>query len=153
MRLRGLEPPRGCPHGDLNAACIPISPQPLAAARVAISGSRLDADMLEQPRHILSSVEPDRGRVASRTQADRETRGFEQVEDVGREVGEAVAHILVWAGAVDEDTPVRADAATEEPPRSRGHDLRLPGLERDAPEVLLARRMLRQQAGQMPVVQ
>src|SRR5829696_8414699 len=28
VRLRGLEPPRGCPHMDLNHACIPISPQP-----------------------------------------------------------------------------------------------------------------------------
>ena len=29
MRLRGLEPPRGFPHTDLNRACLPISPQPL----------------------------------------------------------------------------------------------------------------------------
>src|SRR5688572_17734312 len=29
--MRGLEPPRGCPHGDLNAARLPIPPHPLAA--------------------------------------------------------------------------------------------------------------------------
>ncbi len=28
VRLRGLEPPRGFPHTDLNRACLPISPQP-----------------------------------------------------------------------------------------------------------------------------
>ena len=28
MRLRGLEPPRACAHGDLNAARLPIPPQP-----------------------------------------------------------------------------------------------------------------------------
>jgi ketosteroid isomerase-like protein len=29
--MRGLEPPRGCPHGDLNAARLPIPPHPRAA--------------------------------------------------------------------------------------------------------------------------
>jgi hypothetical protein len=28
MRLRGLEPPQGFPHGHLKPARIPISPQP-----------------------------------------------------------------------------------------------------------------------------
>src|SRR5206468_11857221 len=28
VRMRGLEPPRGCPHGDLNAARLPIPPHP-----------------------------------------------------------------------------------------------------------------------------
>ena len=35
VRMRGLEPPRGCPHSDLNAACIPISPHPLAPPTLA----------------------------------------------------------------------------------------------------------------------
>src|SRR4051794_41966729 len=30
--MRGLEPPRGCPHGDLNAARLPIPPHPRAAS-------------------------------------------------------------------------------------------------------------------------
>src|SRR5437764_13133614 len=33
--MRGPEPPRGCPHGDLNAARLPIPPHPLAVARIA----------------------------------------------------------------------------------------------------------------------
>ena len=32
VRMRGLEPPRGLPHGDLNAARLPIPPHPQAAA-------------------------------------------------------------------------------------------------------------------------
>src|ERR1043166_7418666 len=28
MRMRGLEPPRGCPHTDLNRARLPIPPHP-----------------------------------------------------------------------------------------------------------------------------
>ena len=31
MRMRGLEPPRGCPHTDLNRARLPIPPHPRAA--------------------------------------------------------------------------------------------------------------------------
>jgi hypothetical protein len=31
VRMRGLEPPRGFPHGDLNAARLPIPPHPRAA--------------------------------------------------------------------------------------------------------------------------
>src|SRR5437016_1460161 len=32
MRLRGLEPPRGCPHGLLKPARLPIPPQPPGAS-------------------------------------------------------------------------------------------------------------------------
>src|SRR5215203_287795 len=32
MRMRGLEPPRGCPHTDLNRARLPIPPHPRASA-------------------------------------------------------------------------------------------------------------------------
>jgi hypothetical protein len=35
MRMRGLEPPRGCPHTDLNRARLPIPPHPRAVAIVA----------------------------------------------------------------------------------------------------------------------
>ena len=35
MRMRGLEPPRGCPHGDLNAARLPIPPHPPAERTIA----------------------------------------------------------------------------------------------------------------------
>jgi hypothetical protein len=32
MRMRGLEPPRGCPHTDLNRARLPIPPHPRGRA-------------------------------------------------------------------------------------------------------------------------
>ena len=35
MRMRGLEPPRGCPHTDLNRARLPIPPHPRGGASVA----------------------------------------------------------------------------------------------------------------------
>ena len=35
MRMRGLEPPRGCPHTDLNRARLPIPPHPRAADIIA----------------------------------------------------------------------------------------------------------------------
>src|SRR3954453_12695653 len=35
MRMRGLEPPRGYPHTDLNRARLPIPPHPRAALIVA----------------------------------------------------------------------------------------------------------------------
>ena len=35
MRMRGLEPPRGFPHTDLNRARLPIPPHPRATARIA----------------------------------------------------------------------------------------------------------------------
>ena len=60
MRLRGLEPPRGCPHGDLNAACIPISPQPqwrrgsvaIASFRgpVSTAATQPEDEFVEPPR-------------------------------------------------------------------------------------------------------
>ena len=34
MRMRGLEPPRGCPHTDLNRARLPIPPHPRAVRSV-----------------------------------------------------------------------------------------------------------------------
>src|SRR6187431_2386128 len=33
--MRGLEPPRGCPHTDLNRARLPIPPHPRAADTIA----------------------------------------------------------------------------------------------------------------------
>jgi site-specific DNA recombinase len=40
VRLRGLEPPRGCPHTDLNRARLPIPPQPQAPKHDIGPGSR-----------------------------------------------------------------------------------------------------------------
>ena len=34
VRLEGVEPPRPCGHGDLNAARLPVPPQPLAGLRI-----------------------------------------------------------------------------------------------------------------------
>src|SRR3954468_4407581 len=36
MRMRGLEPPRGFPHTDLNRARLPIPPHPRGGASVAV---------------------------------------------------------------------------------------------------------------------
>ncbi len=41
MRMRGLEPPRGCPHTDLNRARLPIPPHPRGGASVAAVRRRL----------------------------------------------------------------------------------------------------------------
>ena len=35
VRLRGFEPPRARAHTDLNRACIPVSPQPLAGLQLS----------------------------------------------------------------------------------------------------------------------
>src|SRR5918995_4011468 len=40
MGMRGLEPPRGCPHTALNRARLPIPPHPLAADSVCHSRAR-----------------------------------------------------------------------------------------------------------------
>ena len=40
MRMRGLEPPRGCPHTALNRARLPIPPHPLAVDSVCHSPVR-----------------------------------------------------------------------------------------------------------------
>src|SRR5712691_12566589 len=36
MRMRGLEPPRGCPHTDLNRARLPIPPHPRGATQSSV---------------------------------------------------------------------------------------------------------------------
>ena len=40
VRMRGLEPPRGCPHGDLNAARLPIPPHPHVVGRGDVRSRR-----------------------------------------------------------------------------------------------------------------
>jgi hypothetical protein len=50
VRLRGLEPPRPCEHSDLNAACIPISPQPRGRSIVATDGRRGGAAAAQRMR-------------------------------------------------------------------------------------------------------
>jgi len=39
--MRGLEPPRGCPHTDLNRARLPIPPHPRGQTIVSAVGERL----------------------------------------------------------------------------------------------------------------
>jgi hypothetical protein len=48
MRMRGLEPPRGFPHTDLNRARLPIPPHPRALARIA-DGSGTDGAAANDP--------------------------------------------------------------------------------------------------------
>ena len=40
VRMRGLEPPRGCPHTDLNRARLPIPPHPRGRAILAYPAAR-----------------------------------------------------------------------------------------------------------------
>jgi hypothetical protein len=66
--------------------------------------------VLDQPRHVLPSVEPDVPLIAAGTEPERAARGLAQIEDVGGVVGEVVAEGLAWPGPVHEDTAVRPDA-------------------------------------------
>ena len=50
MRLRGLEPPRACAHGDLNAARLPIPPQPRN-----VQNSRLQIECGVEPAQPVES--------------------------------------------------------------------------------------------------
>src|SRR3954447_54011 len=45
MRMRELEPPRGNPHGDLNAARLPIPPHPRARTLYPVCRPELQAHM------------------------------------------------------------------------------------------------------------
>ena len=72
--MRGLEPPRGCPHGDLNAARLPIPPHPLAVARIADGGGRLgsasDDPEVDRPRPVPGGIRRRQDeRVTARPQA------------------------------------------------------------------------------------
>jgi hypothetical protein len=49
MRMRGLEPPRGFPHTDLNRARLPIPPHPRGAADDDSNGSVAKLDLPEPP--------------------------------------------------------------------------------------------------------
>src|SRR3954447_8931756 len=49
MRMRGLEPPRGFPHTDLNRARLPIPPHPRGAANDDSNGSVAKLDLPEPP--------------------------------------------------------------------------------------------------------
>src|SRR4051794_18427029 len=112
MRLRGLEPPRGCPHMDLNHARLPNSATAACGARRISrkpTGSSLAADPLQENRDVLAAVEPHVDARAARTQADRMAGVDEEVEDVLRQIREVVAHVLVAARSVDEHASVRAD--------------------------------------------
>src|SRR3954463_7130637 len=84
VRLRGLEPPRGCPHMDLNHACIPISPQPQGATSVASRSSGFPADVLDESGHVLATVEADRSLIAARPESESAARPLEEIEDVAR---------------------------------------------------------------------
>jgi site-specific DNA recombinase len=52
VRMRGLEPPRGCPHRHLKPACIPISPHPLEAQTVAIDQRFVPANPRVRSRQL-----------------------------------------------------------------------------------------------------
>src|SRR3954465_3434549 len=49
MRMRGLEPPRGFPHTDLNRARLPIPPHPRGAADDDSNGSIAKLELPEPP--------------------------------------------------------------------------------------------------------
>jgi hypothetical protein len=100
MRLRGFEPPRALAHGDLNAARLPVPPQPQNARELIVWKSGLDTDVLEQQGDIVAPVEPDRALVSPGTQPDPAARRLAQIEDVAGAVRELVADVLVAAGAV-----------------------------------------------------
>jgi hypothetical protein len=94
--------------------------------------------VLQQERDIRPPVEADVTAVPPRPQPEALAGRDEEVRDLPRQVRELVADVLVRPGAVDEDAAVRADAATEEAP-GRGLDQRrLPGLECEGAQVLLA---------------
>src|SRR5829696_8715230 len=138
MRLRGFEPPRALAHGDLNAARLPVPPQPQNARELIAWRSGLDADVLEQEGDVVAAIEPDRTLVPARAQPELAARRLAQVEDVARAVRELVADVLVTAGPVHEDAAVGADEPAQQRPRRRVHERALPGLEHDRPVVLLA---------------
>ena len=80
MRMRGLEPPRGCPHTALNRARLPIPPHPLAADSVCHSAGaydvRLEAGLPLRRRCAVRRVASGpRGQQRSRTLDQRGRRG------------------------------------------------------------------------------
>ena len=50
MRMRGLEPPRGFPHTDLNRARLPIPPHPRGAANDDSNGPVAKVDPARRHR-------------------------------------------------------------------------------------------------------
>jgi hypothetical protein len=85
----------------------------------------------------------------------------EQRADVGREVGEEVARILVLGDpparqlrleAVDAAAAVRVDQPAQEGPRERVHDRALPVGEHDRPLVLAPRARLRKEVQPAAVI-
>jgi hypothetical protein len=55
MRMRGLEPPRDCSHGDLNAARLPIPPHPPACSE---HSDRLNLCVRSSPPPVLLPSSP-----------------------------------------------------------------------------------------------
>ena len=109
--------------------------------------------MLEQAYRIVSPIEPDRGRVAARTEALRAARGLEEIQDVGRIVREPVAEVLVAAGAIHEDTSVGADATRRNGHGAAADDLDCQWLERDLELVFLPGPCCGNRQARWPVVQ
>ena len=57
MRMRGLEPPRGFPHTDLNRARLPIPPHPRGGGIVAsLGGSEPLLDGGDVPRDVALAL-------------------------------------------------------------------------------------------------
>ena len=66
MRLKGLEPPRAYTHGDLNAARLPVPPQPQRRQERIASQSGLSADLDQESGHILPAIQPHVSRISAR---------------------------------------------------------------------------------------
>src|SRR3954452_14300375 len=129
--MRGLEPPRGCPHGDLNAARLPIPPHPQARTLYRVCRSELEPHVGPKSFDAVPTIEADRPRVAPVLNAHRVACRGIQIEDVLRPVAEVVREVAVLAGPVDEGAAVRSKAAAQELPRCDVDTGLLPGLEPD----------------------
>ena len=69
VRMRGLEPPRGCPHTDLNRARLPIPPHPLAEPSMIAGRRRREVEGADQtPRSstLTAAGRPCRHRAVPR---------------------------------------------------------------------------------------
>lgn len=128
MRTRGLEPPRGLPHQDLNLARIPISPRPLieSVAHAACLNGRASALSLKSgwqdlnlrspvpqtgalDQHPVTSInfrDPERDRLA--IESDRCVESVPPLQD-------PVAPTLAQSHSLREITRVKLQRITAKP--------------------------------------
>src|SRR5215217_5113087 len=114
--------------------------------------SRFHAHVLDQAGDVLAAIQPRVARVAPGVEPEPFAGRDEEFEDLRRVVREVVAQVLVPARPVDVDAAVGANAAPKERPWRGVDELPLPALEHDRPIVLLAGAVLREQTGEVPVV-